>query len=80
MVDMGEQQRVRETRMFLQVATSPKFVCAVEETLYRKVRAFASATDPMPPSCSKSSRSSRSSRAARMTAADLSRTPLVRDL
>jgi hypothetical protein len=46
MVDMGEQQRVRETRMFLQVATSPKFVCAVEETLYRKVRAFASATDP----------------------------------
>jgi hypothetical protein len=25
---------------------APKFVCAVEETLYRKVRAFASATDP----------------------------------
>jgi uncharacterized protein YbcI len=46
MVDMGEQQRVRETRMFLQVATSAKFVRAVEETLYRKVRAFASATDP----------------------------------
>jgi uncharacterized protein YbcI len=46
MVDMGEQQRVRETRMFLQVATSDKFIRAVEEILYRKVRAFASATDP----------------------------------
>jgi uncharacterized protein YbcI len=46
MVDMGEQQRVRETRMFLQVATSAKFVRALEEILYRKVRAFASATDP----------------------------------
>jgi uncharacterized protein YbcI len=46
MVDMGEQQRVRETRMFLQVATSAKFVRALEEILYRKVRAFASAIDP----------------------------------
>jgi uncharacterized protein YbcI len=46
MVEMGEQQRVRETRTFLQVATQNKFVRAVEENLYRKVRAFASATDP----------------------------------
>jgi uncharacterized protein YbcI len=46
MVDMGEQQRVRETRMFLQVATANEFVRAVEEILHRKVRAFASASDP----------------------------------
>jgi uncharacterized protein YbcI len=46
MVDMGEQQRVRESRTFLQVATRPQFVRAVEEIVYRKVDAFASATDP----------------------------------
>jgi uncharacterized protein YbcI len=46
MVDMGEQQRVRESRMFLQVATSPTFVRAIEEIVYRKVFAFASASDP----------------------------------
>jgi uncharacterized protein YbcI len=46
MVSMGEQQRVRESRMFLQVATSTEFVRAIEEIVYRKVHAFASATDP----------------------------------
>lgn len=46
MVEMGEQQRVRETRTILQVATADKFIRAVEENLYRKVRAFASAVDP----------------------------------
>jgi len=46
MVEMGEQQRIRETRTILQVATADKFVRAVEENLYRKVRAFASAVDP----------------------------------
>jgi uncharacterized protein YbcI len=46
MVDMGEQQRVRESRMFLQVATSTEFIRAIEEIVYRKVFAFASATDP----------------------------------
>jgi uncharacterized protein YbcI len=46
MVEMGEQQRVRESRMFLQVATADKFIASVEEITGRKVRAFASATDP----------------------------------
>lgn len=48
MVEMGEHQRVRETRMFLQVATEAQFVAAVEELTARKVRAFASAIDPAP--------------------------------
>src|SRR4051794_40384998 len=46
MVDMGEDQRVRESRTFLQAATARLFIQAVEETLGREVRAFASATDP----------------------------------
>jgi uncharacterized protein YbcI len=46
MVEMGEQQRVRESRMFLQVATADEFVATVEEITGRTVRAFASATDP----------------------------------
>lgn len=48
MVDMGEQQRVRETRMFFQVATADQFVAAVEAITGRTVRAFASAIDPDP--------------------------------
>jgi uncharacterized protein YbcI len=48
MVEMGEHQRVRETRMFLQVASQRQFVGAVEELLSRNVRAFASAIDPTP--------------------------------
>jgi uncharacterized protein YbcI len=46
MVEMGEQQRVREARMFLQVATADEFVATVETITGRTVRAFASATDP----------------------------------
>ena len=46
MVDMGKQQRVREARMFLQVATAAQFVATVETITGRTVRAFASATDP----------------------------------
>ena len=46
MVEMGEQQRVRESRMFLQVATAEQFVATVEAITGRTVRAFASATDP----------------------------------
>jgi uncharacterized protein YbcI len=46
MVDMGEQQRVRESRMFLQVATADQFIATVENITGRTVRAFASATDP----------------------------------
>jgi uncharacterized protein YbcI len=46
MVEMGEQHRVRESRMFLQVATADEFIDAVEGILDRKVRAFTSAVDP----------------------------------
>jgi uncharacterized protein YbcI len=46
MVDMGEQQRVRESRMFLQVATADQFIATVERITGRTVRAFASASDP----------------------------------
>jgi uncharacterized protein YbcI len=46
MVEMGEQQRVRDTRMFFQVATADRFIAAVERITGRTVRAFASATDP----------------------------------
>jgi uncharacterized protein YbcI len=46
MVEMGEQQRVRESRMFFQVATAAQFIATVETITGRTVRAFASATDP----------------------------------
>jgi uncharacterized protein YbcI len=46
MVKMGEQQRVRESRMFLQVATAERFIETVEGITGRTVRGFASATDP----------------------------------
>jgi uncharacterized protein YbcI len=46
MVDMGEQQRVRETRMFFQVATAAQFIETIETITGRTVRAFASASDP----------------------------------
>ena len=46
MVEMGEDQRVRESRTFLQAATAALFVRTVEEILGREVRAFSSAIDP----------------------------------
>jgi hypothetical protein len=46
MVQMGEDQRVRESRTFLQAATAQLFIDAVETLLDRKVRAFSSAIDP----------------------------------
>jgi uncharacterized protein YbcI len=48
MVEMGEHHRVRESRMFLQVASQEQFVAAVEQLVSRKVRAFSSAIDPEP--------------------------------
>jgi uncharacterized protein YbcI len=45
LVAMGEHQRVRESRVAFQVATTDDFVGAVEQIVGRKVRAFASATD-----------------------------------
>jgi uncharacterized protein YbcI len=46
MVEMGEQQRVRDARMFFQVATADAFIATVETITGRTIRAFASATDP----------------------------------
>jgi uncharacterized protein YbcI len=46
MVEMGEQQRVRDSRTFLQVATADQFIDVVEKLVHRRVRAFASAIDP----------------------------------
>jgi uncharacterized protein YbcI len=45
MVSMGEHQRLRDTRLFFQVATVPEFCEAVEQHTGRKVRAFTSGTD-----------------------------------
>jgi len=46
MVEMGEAHRVRESRMWFQVATSHRFIDTVEGLVGRKVASFASATDP----------------------------------
>ena len=46
MVEMGEQQRVREARLFFQIATAAQFIETVESITGRTVRAFASASDP----------------------------------
>jgi uncharacterized protein YbcI len=46
MVELGEAQRVRESRIAFQVATADEFIAAVEQIVYRKVSAFASAVDP----------------------------------
>jgi uncharacterized protein YbcI len=45
LVDMGDLQRVRETRMAFQVATTEEFVSSIEQIVNRKVRAFSSGTD-----------------------------------
>jgi uncharacterized protein YbcI len=45
LVAMGDQQRVRETRIAFQTATAKEFVAAVEQIVQRKVRAFSSAVD-----------------------------------
>jgi uncharacterized protein YbcI len=46
MVQMGEDQQVRESRTLMQAATASLFIQAVEDLLGRKVRAFSSAIDP----------------------------------
>jgi uncharacterized protein YbcI len=46
LVALGEQASVRETRSSFQVATAAEFIATVEQIVYRKVRAFASAVDP----------------------------------
>ncbi len=46
LVEMGQQERVQESRLFFQTATRDKFIAAVEKIVGRKVVAFSSATDP----------------------------------
>jgi uncharacterized protein YbcI len=46
LVDMGEQQRVRDARLFMQVATADRFTSRIEELVGRKVHSFVSALDP----------------------------------
>jgi uncharacterized protein YbcI len=45
LVEMGEHQRLRDTRMFFQYATVREFCEPVEEIVGRKVRAFISGID-----------------------------------
>jgi uncharacterized protein YbcI len=45
MVAMGEHQRLRDMRLFFQVATTREFCEAIERLSGRKVRAFVSGTD-----------------------------------
>ena len=46
LVEMGEQQRVAESRLFMQNASGERFVSEVERIVGRKVASFTSATDP----------------------------------
>ena len=45
MVEMGEDQRLRDTRLFFQHAMEKSFCAVIERLLKRKVRAFVSGTD-----------------------------------
>ena len=46
MVEMGDQNRVRESRVAFQAATASDFIAAAEQLVMRKVQAFASGVDP----------------------------------
>src|SRR5215208_3582698 len=46
MIEMGDQNRVRDSRVAFQAATQDEFIAAVEQILYRRVVAFASGVDP----------------------------------
>jgi uncharacterized protein YbcI len=45
LAQMGENERLRDVRMFFQHATEPEFRAIVEEITGRKVRAFVSGID-----------------------------------
>lgn len=45
LAEMGEQKRLRDTRMYFQAATHDKFIEIVERVTGRKVRAFVSGLD-----------------------------------
>jgi uncharacterized protein YbcI len=46
LVEMGQEQRVREARSFFQGATKRRFIETVEAITGRTVHAFSSAVDP----------------------------------
>jgi uncharacterized protein YbcI len=46
MVEMGQQDRVRDTRMSFQAATTQEFTEAIEQIVSRRVSSFASGIDP----------------------------------
>jgi uncharacterized protein YbcI len=45
LIEIGQEERVRDTRTSFQAATQAEFIAAVEQIVHRKVRAFASAVD-----------------------------------
>jgi uncharacterized protein YbcI len=45
LIELGEDQRIRDTRLFFQHATERQFCEVVERLVGRKVRAFMSGTD-----------------------------------
>jgi uncharacterized protein YbcI len=45
MAEMGEEQRLRDTRTFFQHATEENFCAVIERLLKRRVRAFVSGID-----------------------------------
>jgi uncharacterized protein YbcI len=45
LADMGEHQRLRDTRLYFQYATDEEFRAVIERILGRRVRAFNSAID-----------------------------------
>ena len=45
LVEMGEQQRVRDARLFMQVATADRFTAKIEQLVGRRVYSFVSALD-----------------------------------
>jgi uncharacterized protein YbcI len=46
LVDMGQQERVRESRLFMQVATRDRFIATLESIVGRQITSFVSASDP----------------------------------
>ncbi|HWC48232.1 MAG TPA: Na-translocating system protein MpsC family protein [Solirubrobacterales bacterium] len=52
LAEMGEHQRLRDTRMYFQAATSDKFREIIERLTGRKVRAFISGLDADADVCS----------------------------
>ena len=45
MIETGDGQRVRESRVAFQAATAADFIAAVEAIVHRKIRGFGSAVD-----------------------------------